>query len=249
MLMKERTMLGKLLRTFGVGSATIDAVLESDEVVVGKTLRGEVRVKGGDTDQTMRGVTFELITRCIVETRRDEKAYADLVLASGMIELDRVRAGEDLSAAIEIDIPANAPISIGSTSTFLRTRLNVPGAADPKDMDVVQLRPTPAMLTVLQGMEEAGFYLAETEVEHNPHRANPFVQEFDFRPRSPRDYGVEEVEIAFSPVRGGVEVLLTVDNRGGFFTSGRERSTRFRVMDAARVDIATELRKAITALR
>nr|WP_111298270.1 sporulation protein [Paracoccus saliphilus] len=242
-------MLGKLLRTFGVGGATIDAVLESDEVVVGETLRGEVQVKGGGADQSIRGVTFELITRCIVETRGDEKVYANLVLASGMIELDRVRAGENLSAQIEIDVPAHAPISIGSTSTFLRTRLNVAGAADPKDMDVIQLRPTAAMLAVLRGMEQAGFSLAETEVEHNPHRPNPFVQEFDFRPRSARDYGVEEVEISFSPIPGGVEVLLTVDNRGGFFTSGRERSTRFRVTDATRLDMAAELWKAIDALR
>ena len=242
-------MLRKFLRSIGFGGATIDTVLENDEIVVGDTLRGEVRVKGGDADQEIRGVTLDLVTRCLVETRADEKVHADLVLASGAVELGRVQAGEDLSARIEIDVPASAPISIGSTSTFLRTRLDVAGGIDPKDMDAVHLRPTPAMLAVLQGMEQADFYLAETEVEHNPRRANPFVQEFDFRPRGFESFGVEEVEISFNPIRGGVEVLLTVDNRGGFFTSGRERSARFRVTDVGRLDMAAELRRAIASLR
>lgn len=242
-------MLRKFLRTLGVGGATIDTVLESDEIVVGDVLRGEVRVKGGNADQEIRGVTFDLVTRCLVETQGDQKVHADLVLASGTIELGRVQAGEDLSAQIEIEVPASAPISIGSTSTFLRTRLDVAGGIDPKDTDAVHLRPTPTMLAVLQGMEQAGFYLAETEVEHNPRRANPFVQEFDFRPRGFGSYGVEEVEISFNPIRGGVEVLLTVDNRGGFFTSGRERSARFRVTDVDRLDMAAELRRAIDSLR
>jgi sporulation-control protein len=88
-------------------------------------------------------------------------------------------------------------------------------------------------------------------VEHQPRRAQPFVQEFDFRPRSSRDWGIEEVEIAFEPVPGGVEVLVTVDNRGGLFLPGRERTARLRVLDASldRLDMAAELRRVIAGLR
>ena len=242
-------MLGKLMRTLGVGGATIDTVLESDEVVVGGTLRGEVRVKGGASDQDIRGVTIEIVTRCLVETRSDNKVHAEILLASGTIDLGRVGAGEELTAPLEVDIDPAAPISIGSTTSFVRTRLNLAGAVDPTDKDPIRLLPTPAMLAVIDGLEQAGFALAETEVEHNPRRVNPFVQEFDFRPRGFNDYGVEEVEISFQPIRGGVEVLLTVDNRGGFFTMGRERSTRFQVSDTDLPDMAAQLRSAIEALQ
>ena len=242
-------MFGKLMRSLGVGGATIDTVLENDEVVVGGTLRGEVRVKGGDSDQDIRGVTIEIVTRCLVETRSDNKVHAEIMLASGTIEIGRVKAGEELTAPLEIDIDPAAPISIGSTTSFVRTRLNVAGAIDPTDKDPVRLLPTPAMLAVINGLEKAGFALAETEVEHNPRRANPFVQEFDFRPRGFSDFGVEEVEISFQPIRGGAEVLLTVDNRGGFFTMGRERSARFQVRDTDRLDMAAQLRSAIDSLR
>jgi sporulation-control protein len=66
-----------------------------------------------------------------------------------------------------------------------------------------------------------------------------------------RDYGVEEVEISFKPLRNGVEVALTVDRRGGIFTAGGERTARFKVTegDLSRLDLARELRNAIAMLR
>ena len=88
-------------------------------------------------------------------------------------------------------------------------------------------------------------------VEHNPRRNFPFVQEFDFRPTSVRDFGVEEVEVSFRPVGRGVEVALTVDRRGGFFKMGGERTARFQVSerDLPRLNMAAELRQAINSLR
>lgn len=93
--------------------------------------------------------------------------------------------------------------------------------------------------------------LSETEVEYNPRRANPVVQEFGFRLRSPRDWGIEEVEIFFAPSAGGVEGLLAVDNRGGFVALGRERMARLRIAEAdlGRLDLPAELRRAIDGLR
>ena len=102
-------MLGELARTLGAGRATVDTVLEDDEVVVGRTLRGEVRVKGGDSDQDIRGVPIEIVTRCLVETRSEKKIHAEIILASGTIELGRLKAGEELAAPPEIDSDPAAP--------------------------------------------------------------------------------------------------------------------------------------------
>ena len=159
--------------------------------------------------------------------------------------------GQSRVIPFAIRLPPGTPLSVGGASTALRTRLDVAGAVDPRDADPVRVRPSRAMAAVLRGMEEAGFRLVEVEVEHRPRGAQPFVQEFDFRPRSARDWGIEEVEIAFGPMAGGVEVLLTVNNRGGLFLPGRERSARFHVTDAMadRTDMAAELRRAIASLR
>lgn len=244
-------MIRSLLSSIGIGGASVDTLLESTDVVVGEQLRGEVRIRGGAVEQDVRGVVLELVTRCLVEAAGDQKVHADVVLASGTVAPGRVGAGQTKSLPIRIDVPASAPLSVGSTSTLLRTRLDIAEAIDPRDSDRVRLAPNRAMAAVFEGMEATGFRLAETEVEYDPRRANPFVQEFDFRPRSLGDFGIGEVEISFVPVRGGVQVLLTVDNRGGFFNMGRERSARFQVLDAelGRLNMAAELRAAIQSLR
>lgn len=240
-------MFGKVLTSLGIGGATVDAVLESTDVEVGGVLRAEVRIKGGTARQEIRSVELELATRCLVEAPGDRKIRSDIVLAAGRVEPGAVAPDEELAFPIEMRVPDTAPISIGSTRSFLRTRLDVPGAVDPKDEDLVNIVPSPTMMAVLQGVQEAGFRLVETEVEYDRRRIPPFVQEFDFRPTGFGDFGVEEVEISFVPVSGGVEVLLTVDNRGGFFLASREKTARIQIdhAEAARIDMARELRRAI----
>ncbi|WP_082483784.1 sporulation protein [Rubellimicrobium mesophilum] len=244
-------MFKSILRSLGVGGASVETVLDSPEAVVGGRIAGEVRVTGGDTAQDIRGVVLEIVTLCRVETRGDDKVYAEISLGEARLDPGTIGPRATKTLPFQIVLPASTPLTVGSTSTVLRTRLDVAGAVDPKDADPVRVLPNRAMAAVLQGMERAGFRLVETEVEYNPRRANPFVQEFDFRPRSSRDWGIEEVEISFSPVQGGVEVALTVDNRGGFFALGRERTARFRVSEAQadRINLATELRRAIDSLR
>lgn len=243
-------MIKNVLSSIGVGGASVDTVLDDSDVVVGGSLSGEVRIRGGSTEQDIRAVVLELVTRALVE-RGDEKHHAQIVLTSARQEPGRVAPGEARTLPFRIAVPDWAPLSVGSTQTALRTRLDVAWAVDPTDSDRLRILPNPAMSAVLDGLEAAGFRLAEVEVEYNGRRSVPFVQEFDFRPLRGGDWGIEEVEISFSPLRGGVEVLLTVDNRGGFFTAGRERSARFRVTDAdlGRLDLARELRRAIDSLR
>jgi sporulation-control protein len=244
-------MFKSIMRSFGVGGASVDTVLDNPEVEVGGELAGEIRITGGNYDQEIQAVVLEIATRAMVETRGDEKVYAEIELGTARLQPGRVGAGENKVLPFRLRLPDSAPLSMGSTRTMLKTRLDVPGAIDPRDSDEIHVRPTRVMMAVFDGIERAGFRLAETEVEYNARRANPFVQEFDFKPRSSRDWGVEEVEISFKPVSRGVEVSLTVDSRGGFFMAGGERTARFRVTEAdlGRLDLAAELRRAIDSLR
>ena len=244
-------MIGNLLTRFGIGGATVDAVLQDSEIEVGGTLRAEIRITGGSARQEIRGVALDLVTRCLVEGPGGGKTHGDIVLVSGHVEIGTVEPGEHLSFPIEMQVPVSAPISIGSTHSVLRTRLDVAGAVDARDSDPVTLLPNRSMTAVLEGIQIAGFRLVETEVEYHPRREPAFVQEFDFRPAGFGDFGIEEVEISFAPRPRGIEVLLTVDNRGGFFIGGRERSVRLRVdhAEAEQLDMAGELRRAIDRLR
>jgi sporulation-control protein len=244
-------MLKSIMRSFGVGGARIDTVLDNPEVQVGGTLSGEVRITGGQHEQEIRGVELELATRCFAERNGGDKTYSDFTLGAATLNPGIIRSRESRTLPFQIRLPAMTPISLGSTQTVLRTRLDVAGAVDPRDADPIRVRPNAAIAAVLQGMERAGFRLVEAEVEWNARRAKPLVQEFDFRPTSRGDWGIEEVELSFTPTEWGAEVLLTVDNRGGLFLPGRERTTRFdaRERDLGRLDMAEELRRAIASLR
>ncbi len=244
-------MLKSILRNFGVGGARLDTVLDSPEVEVGGTLSGEVRILGGDQAQDIRGVELELSTRCFAERNGGDKTYTQFTLGTARLNPGTVAPGETRTLPFQIRLPELTPISLGSTQTVLRTRLDVAGAVDPRDADPIHVRPSAAIAAVLQGMERAGFRLVEAEVEWSPRRAKPLVQEFDFRPTSRGDWGIEEVELSFTPITGGAEVLVTVDNRGGLFLPGRERTALFEVRnrDLGRLDMPQELQRAIASLR
>ena len=244
-------MLKKALCSLGFGGATVDTVLERPEAMIGDVLRPEVRIKGGEIEQDIRSIALELVTSCRVEVQENVTEHGEIVVASAMIEPGRIGAHEERTIRVELAIPLCTPITGHSTKTELRTRLEVLGGIDPQDSDRIEIRPNQLMAALLNGIKEAGFLLADTEVEHTPQGANPVTQEFDFRPTSPEEVGVEEIEVSFIPINGGLEVHLTVDNRGGFTTRGTERSARFEVTEAdiAELDVARALRTAIEAAR
>jgi sporulation-control protein len=190
-----------ILRSLGVGGARVETELDDAEVEVGGTLSGRIRVLGGEARQDIRGVVLELVTRARVEGPGDSKVLADILLGEARLEVGAVEPGQSRELPFAIRLPPGTPLSVGSTSTSLRTRLDVAGAVDSRDSDPVRVRPSRAMAAVLRGMEAAGFRLAEVEVEHRPRRAQAFVQEFDFRPRSSRDWGSRRWRSPSSPSR------------------------------------------------
>ncbi len=242
-------MLKNVLASIGIGGAKVDTIVDNPQLSVDETLSGKIVIRPGDVPQRIDGVEIELVTRCIVETRNDQRVYGQITVASARVaESVAVAPGELREVPFTMRVPAFAPLSLGSTSTVLRTRLDVPNAIDPSDSDAVRVLPNAAMRSVFEGMERAGFRLAEVEVEHNPRRRMPFVQEFDFRPTGFGDWRIQEVEIAFEPAgNGAIDVLVTVDRRGGLFSFGGETGLRLRVAAGGTpaADFAAALRRAI----
>lgn len=240
-------MLKGLLASIGIGGTKVDTVVENPHVEAGGALEGTVQIRGGDVPQQIDAIHLEVVTKCWIESG-DEKVPTEVVVAAAEAPGVQVEPGASHDVPFAIEVPAFAPLSVGSTRSALRTRLDVPAAIDPRDEDALVVAPNAAMRSVIEGVTQAGFQLAEAEVEHTPRREIPFVQELDFRPTSLGDWGIEEVEIAFRPLGGGaLEVLLTVDKRGGLFSRGGEAKHRFRVPaeGASPGEIASAIRDAL----
>ncbi|WP_411839706.1 sporulation protein [Paracoccus sp. ME4] len=239
------------MSSIGIGGAKVDTVLDDPRVMAGGVLSARSIITMGSTAQIVRAVELQLVTHCLVE-KGDTRVPAEILLTSGRVEPGPIAAGDTRELVFNIDIPDAAPLSVGRTRTVLRTKLDIANAIDPKDSDEVIILPTRAMSAVLEGMQAAGFRLATEEVEYNARRKQPFVQEFDFRPTGLGTFRfrVEEAEISFSPIRGGVEATLTVDRRVGLIQAGGERKTKLKVREAdlPNMDLAAELRQAIALL-
>jgi len=249
-------MFGFFKKALGVGGARVEVHVENARLVPGETLVAQVVIFGGDRDSSFRGVDVELVTLGPVEARSGETHHAQIHIDGIRLDGGEIAAGDEIAAQVEIDLAPTVPLSVGATHPVLRARLDVAGGRDPGHEVSVQIDPTPLQRRIFEAAGIIGFRLDASEVEHDPSRARMIpgapevMQEFDFKPKSLADFSIDEIEISFLPATDGVEVLLTVDSRGGIFRLDRERLCRFHVPEMASTDdIARELRAAIQNFR
>ncbi len=208
---------GRLLSSIGVGAATVDTRLERDELVPGEEVRGVVEVKGGGSEQEVNGIRLE------VQTYYKRDSGDNTVTETGTIEHFLVSGHRTIEANSREEIPFSfrlpydTPLTLGRSSVWIRTALDVRMAFDPSDSDVVTIRPNPAMRFVLNSMQSLGFRMREVENEELPHRLRrrlPFGQELEFVVASGEFRGrFDEVELLMFPSEDSVDLILQIDRR------------------------------------
>lgn len=207
----------RLLSSVGVGAATVDARLEKSEFEPGEEVRGIVEIKGGDADQEVNGLRLE------VQTYYKRESGDNTVTDTGTIEsfpfsgrMD-VRRNSREEVPFAFRLPYETPLSLGRTSIWVRTALDVSMAFDPSDNDKITVRPTPTMRFVLDSFERLGFRMREADNEELPHRLRrrlPFAQEIEFVAVGGEFRGkFDEVELVMFPSDHDVDLLIQVDRR------------------------------------
>ena len=208
---------GRLLSSIGVGAATVDTRLERDELVPGEEVRGVVDVKGGSSEQEVEGIRLE------VQTHYKRESGDNTLTETATIERFPVSGQRTIAANSQEEIPFafrlpyDTPLTLGRSSVWIRTALDVRMALDPSDSDVVTVRPNRTMGIILDSMNRLGFRLREAGNEELPHRLRrrlPFGQEFEFVAGSGEFRGrFDEIELLMFPSEGSVDVILQIDRR------------------------------------
>lgn len=209
------------LASIGIGSTRVDTLVERAQLYPGEQLRGVVKIKGGEVPQDFNSIHVELCTAYLRESN-DTKISHDFTLAStGIHKPFSVQPGETFDFPILLDIPLDTPVSLHKSKVWLATRLDISAAVDPRDNDPLEILTPPQIAMVLQAMEMLGFYLREVQNEHN-HRfggLRPFVQDFEFVPRSGPFRGrFDEVELYFFPDVHHLSVTLELDRKARGFS-------------------------------
>lgn len=208
-------MLNRLLASVGIGGATVDTILDSDQTEPGGTLSGRITIRGGSVEQTVERVTLQLLTRAAVEVN-DRRSYKTQPFTEFQVSGSlSIGPGQSRDIPFRIDIPYDTPVTFQGTRhpVWLRTDLGIPMAVDPKDEDALTVAPTRAQALVVEAMLALGFRLAKVDVEHRRSwlGGSGFVQEFEFRPAGRGRLRYDEVEIVFTHAGHGVDLLLQVD--------------------------------------
>ncbi|WP_085992674.1 sporulation protein [Oceanobacillus senegalensis] len=234
-------MFKKILASVGIGSASVDTQLESDYLVAGEPVRGKVVIKGGNTEQEIDKINLFVMSEAVRE-KDDRKYYEKIVLGSFVVGNSfTIAEGEHKEIDFEFQLPIHTPPTIGKTKVWIQTGLDVPNAIDPKDRDMVKVKPHHGMNTVIQALtNDLGFRLRKVEMEYS--KRYRYVQEFEFIPiGGPFRGDLDELEAMFFIKESYIDILLQIDRRakgiGGLFAEALDIDESFIKVTLSNSDI------------
>ncbi|OBT15645.1 sporulation control protein Spo0M [Vibrio sp. UCD-FRSSP16_10] len=196
----------KTLASLGIGSATVDAVLQQETLIPGDKVSVVIHVYGGATEQIIDHIDLKLCCLYMAE-KEQRQPHSEGALRRKVPQnyvLDKwdlpysftIHPAQERTFEIELDVPLNTPLTIGDSKVWLETALDIDLAIDPTDKDMLTVRPDPVMDKIFTELEELGLRIRQVECEAAKGFAMPFVQEFEFVPTTGVFHGTwREVEI------------------------------------------------------
>lgn len=210
-------MLDKILASFGIGAAKVDARLSQSSVLPGGELRGEVHIQGGSVEQSISQIYMYLFTYYDREVNDTKTKYKEVLASFRVSDTLLIYPGEKKILPFQLQVPYHTPVSIGNQKVFLSTGLDIERAIDPKDLDPVVVKPDALMEEVFRQIEGLGFRhhydSGNCKYVKHIHRAVPFIQEFEFKPTSTFRNELDEIELMFDVYEEGMDIIMQVDKR------------------------------------
>ncbi|WP_404450210.1 sporulation protein [Sutcliffiella horikoshii] len=240
------SFFNKALASVGFGAAKVDTKLTESSFVSGEEIKGIVEITGGSVEQQIDEIHLTLLTNYIKESN-DTKVHKQAVLEKKkVVDSFVIGVNEKKEIPFTLTLPHDTPVSMGNTKVWLQTGLDIKNAVDPSDKDIVQVKPSPLISTIISAAEQLGFRLRKVECEAAPYKWKnhfPFVQEFEFVPTSGPFRGkLDEIEMIFSNNNGNsVELILQVDRKvrglGSFLSEALEMDETFIKMRVTNQDL------------
>jgi sporulation-control protein len=243
-------MFKKLSAMFG-GGASVDTVLATPQTQPGGVLQGEVRISGGSAELNVDRVELELVAKVEVEGQASGGDEYNSLLAFQRLHLGHrftLQAGAFQAIPFEIVVPWETPLTqvngypLHGMQLGVRTELDLAGALDKGDLDPIQVSPLPAQARLLDAFSRLGFQFKGADLERGTLHGSrlPFFQEIEFYPGHQYAGAVNELEVTFISAPDSMDVLLELDKRGGFITSGHDAYNRFTVQYAGAEELNWE---------
>jgi sporulation-control protein len=234
------------LSRIGVGSATVDTILETDTVEPGDRIDAHVEIEGGEDDQEVDELELAVTTEYQVPAD-DDYTYETAELDEMELDGFRIDAGEEWTMDVPpIDIPATTPATVSQTSVWVQTTLEIDWAADPTDRDELTVNPGPHLDALLTAIENLGLVLDFADNAQSRFGPHPFAQFFEYE-----NYGeapwenLDDIEFFVAPARDHLEVQVDVERTSSGLFSSDESRAQFTVTSTDPAEVQSTVRSVI----
>lgn len=227
----------KLKASVGVGSASVDCIIDNPNCYPGGMLAGRVEIEAGEIEQKINFLAVHLQAEVEIETDDGEYKANQVFHTEKLTEGFTLAPGAKQALPFQMMVPWEAPLTniqgqhLRGMKVGVKTELDIAGGRDSTDLDLIEVHPLPAHERILAAVVGLGFPFKASDCERGkvPGSTMPFYQEIEFG-AAPQFAGrINELEVTFITSPQGVDVLLEIDNKGGFFTEGGDTSTRFSI--------------------
>lgn len=242
------SFLKKALASIGVGSATVDTILNQDKLQIGEQIQGIVKIKGGNIDQQIDSIYLSLLTTYKKEIDDKTITKTAVIEQYKISEFLVISSNEVREIPFSFKLPLDSPITIGKSKVWIQTGLDIKNAVDPTDKDFIGVIPAPIVQSILESVSNLGFQIRSVECEEAPYRLRkrlPFIQEFEFIPVRGSFRGkLDEIELMFFPHSlDNVEVLMQIDRKvrglGSFLAEAFDMDESFVRFTVTKSDLPT----------
>jgi len=199
--------MGKLLSSIGIGSATVDTILPAETIRPGETVRLRVEMVGGDAEQTIDGMYFRLEAEA---EGVEEITVDEYVVEEGLT----LQSGAERTRYVDVDVPLWTPLTLGETTVWLETGLDIDWAVDPTDSDALEVVPEQFVAALLDAVDALDFAFEGTSVERVPWVDDaPFAQKLRFRPDGQFRQSITDLVVTVVPRGDDVRLFVEIDQR------------------------------------
>lgn len=240
-------MLKKLSASLGIGSASVDTLLNQTSFYQGETLSGFIQIKGGHVEQAIEAIELCLCTEMKVEIE-SKVQYEPIVLSRMKINTPFIiQAKEQKEIEFAFPMHNETPITVLQTRknkchVWLETRLEIDFAIDPSDRDFLTIHPLPLVKTIISQLENAGYKMFKADVEKgfltmkNQRSVSGCYQEIEFKNKA--IFNRKEVELSFMLDNDVIHCLAEVDRLLG-------KSDRYYAFSLAKEATVDQINQAL----
>jgi sporulation-control protein len=236
-----------ILSRIGVGSATVDAILETETVRPGDTIDAHVEIEGGNDEQEVDELELAVVVQYQVPTEEDGVSYVTEEIAE--TELAGFTIHPDTDRRIDvppIEVPPTAPATIDQTDVWIETTLEIDWSTDPSDRDDIEVLPAAYLDALLTAVENLGLQLEYADATQSHFGPHDFAQFFEYE-----DYGgtpwhdLDDLEFSVVPGRDYLDVRMTIEESGRSFLGSDESGVEFTVDSTDPDEVEREVRSVV----